>query len=153
MDDVTTVIQTQKEKYQRILEYTILETNRVLANWAQEDSKRLSYRDENSAFRSILNSCFRHEYREKRRETSIMKFSPLCKVVDNKVQTITFSSGLGYYRFDNIIHGLIKFSETFDYQAVNDKFIASQEQIRKQKENEVKSLVDISFDSITSIKF
>lgn len=153
MDDINTTISINKDKYQKILEYTILETNRILASWSSNDSKRTSFRDENSAFRSVLNSCFRHEYKEKRRETSIMKFQPYCKISNNMVESIIFGEGIGYYCYDNIIKGLIQFNKTFDYKAVNDKFIVEQERLEKETNKEVKSLVDISFDSITSIKF
>jgi hypothetical protein len=154
MQDVNEVISYHKDKYQRILEYTVMETNRILDSWVTNEKKRATFRDENSAFRSVLNSCFRHEYKEKRRETSIMKYQPHCKIANNMIKSISFASeGIGYYRYDNVIHGLITFSQAFDYDAVNEKFIAQQERLAKEKQNEVKSLVDISFDSITSIKF
>lgn len=155
MQDVNTVISFHKDKYKKILEYTVMETNRILAIWASADTskKRTTFRDENSAFRSVLNSCFRHEYKEKRRETSIMKFQPYCKIVNNMVESISFGDAIGYYRYDNVILGLIEYNKGFNYKEVNDRFIAEQEKLEQEKNNEVKSLVDINFDSITQIRF
>lgn len=139
-------------RYKRIIENTVRDTNRVYAIWEASDKKRLTYENFQCVFRSNLSKYFWEEFPSRRRKSVVGKYSPTCHIVDNEIVGIGFYgvSMYRYYGFSEVFIGLEEFASKFDYQLFNAKNRYVVPKITKQEADSVR---DISFDSITSIKF
>lgn len=152
----TDIVKREKDineaKYKRIIENTLADTNRIFAIWEAGDKKRITYENYQCVFRSNLSKYFWEEFPSRRRKSVISKYSPTCLIVDNEIVKIVFSntSLYRYFGFSEIFIGLDEVATKFDYIGFNNKNRYVVPEITIQEANSVN---DISFDSITSIKF
>lgn len=152
----TNIVKREKDineaKYKRIIENTLLDTNRIFAIWEAGDKKRITHENFQCVFRSNLSKYFWEEFPSRRRKSVIGKYSPTCLIVNHEIVNIIFSNTnlYRYFGFSEIFIGLDEVARKFDYIGFNKK---NRYVVPERTIYEADSVKDISFDSITSIKF
>ena len=139
------------EKYDKIIEETITECNRVFEAWVL-NKKKTTYEDNICLIKSYITRLIKREYNYH----SIRKISwynPTCVVVDNRIKMIAMSSSNTYHtEYDRVLNGICERFKTFDFDAF-DKNLRIKEMLASDKPKTITYLEEISFDDIKNIKF
>ena len=139
---------SQNLKYNRVVENTIIECNRVLNIWEKERKRRF-YGSELAMFRGFLSRFVRHEFGHK---FGISNTNPYCIVRNNKVAGITMQNiPSNNYSYSSEINGLCDYIKDFDFEDFYKKYKNYEDYLKIK--TQLSDLDRISFDDIKNIKF
>ena len=143
----------ESQKYKRIVENTIIESNRVLKSWKDSRKKGVTFDNYRSLIYGYLVKFIKHEF-SYRTVFNIKDFNPTFEVQDDRVQSIelhnVYSAPMTSY--SRHLNELSNYMKTYDFKS----FDAKQQKTINQfthKEVSINSTIDINFDSIRNIKF
>jgi hypothetical protein len=149
----TTIVSQEKEKYKRIIENTIIESNRVLKSWANSDMKGVTFDNYRSLINGYLVKFIKHEFNY-RAVFNVSKFSPLFEIKDNRISSISFTPiEKSYHSCDRQLLGLVEYVKTYDFEGF-DKIQKLNSVLEQQTEKpQYTELASVNFDTIMNIKF
>jgi len=147
------IVSIEKQKYKRIIENTIIESNRVLKSWANSDMKGVTFDNYRSLINGYLVKFIKHEFNY-RAVFNVSKFSPLFEIEDGRIKSISFTPiEKSYHSCDRQLLGLVEYIKTYDFEGF-DKIqklnSVLEQQIEKTQSSE---LASVNFDTIMNIKF
>lgn len=149
MDNYITPMNT--DKYDKIIEQTVIECNRVFKSWVLNKKKTI-WEDEICLVKTYLTRFIKREY-SFQAIRRINWFNPLCVVENNRIKSISLTiSNSDYTEYDRVLNGISKRLQVFDFDSL-DKKLRLEEMLVEQKPKEIRHLVDVSFDDIKNIKF
>lgn len=139
------------DKYDKIIEQTVIECNRVFKSWVLNKKKTI-WEDEICLVKGYLTRFIKREY-SFQATRRINWFNPLCVVENNRIKSISLTtSNSDYTEYDRVLNGISKRLQVFDFDSL-DKKLRLEEMLVEQKPKEIRHLVDVSFDDIMNIKF
>lgn len=146
-------ISKEKTKYKRIIESTIIESNRVLKSWRNAGKNGITFDNYRSLINGYLVKFIKHEFNY-RAVFNISKFSPLFEIEDGRIKSISFTPiEKSYHSCDRQLVGLAEYVKTYDFEAfdkIQQLNSVLETQTEKQKFTE---LASVNFDTIMNIKF
>jgi len=147
------IVSIEKQKYKRIIESTIIESNRVLASWANSDKTGVTFDNYRSLINGYLVKFIKHEFNY-RAVFNVSKFSPLFVIRDNRIKSISFTPiEKSYHSCDRQLIGLTEYVKTYDFEGF-DKIQQLNTVLEKQTEKpQYTELASVNFDTIMNIKF
>ena len=146
-------VSIEKQKYKRIIENTIIESNRVLKSWANSDKKGITFDSQRSLMNGYLTKFIKHEFNYQA-VFNVAKFSPLFEVADNRIKSISFTPiEKTYYSRDRHLFSLAEYVKTYDFEGF-DKIQKLNSVLEQQTEKpQYTELASVNFDTIMNIKF
>lgn len=148
------IVSIEKQKYKRIIESTIIESNRVLKSWVNSNKNGVTFDNYRSLINGYLVKFIKHEFNY-RAVFNVSKFSPLFEIEDSRIKSISFTPiEKSYYSCDRQLLGLVEYVKTYDFEGFDQvqklNSILEQQQTEKPQYSE---LASVNFDTITNIKF
>ena len=149
----TTIFSEEKQKYKRIIENTIIESNRVLKTWVNSNKNGVTFDSYRSLINGYLVKFIKHEFNY-RAVFNVSKFSPLFEIEDGRIKSISFTPiEKTYYSCDRQLVGLTEYVKTYDFDGF-DKIQKLNSVLEQQTEKpQYTELASVNFDTIMNIKF
>jgi len=119
MENNVFVDDVQKKKYEYIVENTILEVNRVLNHWKEND-KQDDYDDRLALFRTYLSKFFKQQFGWIMYNEYIRKNYPHCTIQNYKLINIDLNLCNAQKQRSNLSATFNEFIENFDFLKFND---------------------------------
>lgn len=157
----------ESQKYKRIIENTIIESNRVLKSWRDTAKKGVTFDNYRSLIYGYLVKFIKHEF-SYRSVFNIKDFNPTFNVQDDRVQSMALhniysASTTSYTRH---LNELSEYMKNYDFKSFDSKqkFMNHQNDAIRESANKIftktdiddyqlSTTIDINFDSIRNIKF
>ena len=146
-------VSIEKQKYKRIIENTIIESNRVLKTWVNSNKNGVTFDNYRSLINGYLVKFIKHEFNY-RAVFNVSKFSPLFEIEDGRIKSISFTPiEKTYYSCDRQLVGLTEYVKTYDFEGF-DKIQKLNSVLEQQTEKpQYTELASVNFDTIMNIKF